>query len=384
MSATEVYERMNAAMTQPGAVFHTVIQNSTTEGPQTYSQRSEIWLDAATGRARAEIDIAFSTGVVRHAAWIIDGRTWYQTRDGEPPGKREASVCHGAPDAAVSLLLACRGSLEQSTTSVELPLTFDDQRAIALVTSGAARGAGEVQTFVDYLYLNAETYLPIALTTDGTIDGELSEQLHTIERFENGFVPKATLPANFFDAGSIGYVARTPPTLPVASDAGVAIVWPGQMFAPDGALPALVLRAARAIATDHATLLGYRAYLEYGPSDDEFAPPQVTLREWRRDEWDQGSMLAAAAWTGGACVVRTDITLVEGSATIFSGYRGVASATLAAAGANPCPSSAPNRFLAEVHTGETVALMDALDESAYNSVSGLTAIARVLTRAISP
>lgn len=371
-------------MTQPDAVFHTVVQNTTSEGPQTYVQRSEIWLDPAATRARGEIDIAFSTGAVRRATWIIDGRAWYHTQDGEPPGKRKANVCHDAPDAAVSLLLGCRGSLEQSTTSVESPLTFDERRAVALVTSGSARGAGEVQTFVDHLYLDAETYLPIALTTDGTIDGAVSEQLHTDARFENNFIPKAALAVDFFDPGSIGYVERQAPALPAQSSAGVAIVWPGQMFAPGDTLSSLSLRAAKATASNAVGLLGYRAYLEYGPSADEFALPQITLREWRREEWDAAGISTTAAWTSGACVRRIDIVLADGRAIIFSGYGPAASATMASAAADPCRNNEPDRFIAEVHVGDTVVLIDASNESAYNGVSGLTAIARLLIRATGP
>lgn len=56
------------------------------------------------------------------------------------------------------------------------------------------------------LYLDVETFLPIALQFDGTVDYGEESTLHGRWTYENDFLPLDSLPDDFFDPASIGYV----------------------------------------------------------------------------------------------------------------------------------------------------------------------------------
>ena len=96
---------------------------------------------------------------------------------------------------------------------------------MVLATKVVWSGTDETFDFTRRLYLDAETFLPIALHFDGTVDhGEVST-LRGQWTYENDFLPLDSLPDDFFDPASIGYFepdAKAPLTrdqLPSDSDA---------------------------------------------------------------------------------------------------------------------------------------------------------------------
>lgn len=373
-SPRDVYARMAAALTQPDAVFHAVLQSTSTEGPHSVTRRSEIWLDLASQRARSEIGITFEGIGTSHATWLIDGATWYQTQSGAAPRKREATVCHGAPDAVMSLLLECHGFFEQSATTVEQPLTFDDHPALALVTTGNVRGAGENQSFEDHLYIDAETYLPIAFTSDGIVEGASSVAVHTIERFENTFVPVASLAPDHFAPASIGYAEPSGVTSgdDLSAAAGISIVQMDLSFAPGTDLPVLVLASVSATSVDARALVGYRATLAYRRADREFAPVEITLRDWRVDEWG-AAQASRNDWRASPCTHRTEIALAAGDATVLAGYAAATSVS------GSCPTGDPDLFAAEARIAGAVVEIEPADGGAYSSAVGMQAVVGALT-----
>jgi hypothetical protein len=64
---------------------------------------------------------------------------------------------------------------------------------------------------------------------------------------------------------------------------------------------------------------------------------------------------------------------------VFAGHRTVASAVAGTeTSAVACPGGEPDRFVAEVRIGGSVVVIEAGEASAFDSVSGLSAIGRSL------
>jgi hypothetical protein len=213
LSANEVYARLEQAMTRPGKVFHTVVRISQEAGPLSYEGRLELWAVPQQGRAHQVVEFTFGGGDTWWQEEVLAGGIIYGSPyRGRSPSKYEALKCPEA-SALVSTAIPCPRFDQTGATSVET-VQYKGVAAVALTTDVVWSGSDEIIHATRRLYLDAQSFLPIALQYDGTVDyGEVST-LRGQWTYENGFLPLDSLPDDFFDPASVGYVEPDPKPTP--------------------------------------------------------------------------------------------------------------------------------------------------------------------------
>ena len=122
-----------------------------------------------------------------------------------PVARRGPPDCHGAGREALGSLILCEGPLSDWETTVELHVSFRGRAAIALLTVGESSDADGTSEITSWLYFDAVTLLPLGRVDESTsISGSAFFDADTT--YENKFVALDSLPPNFFDPASIGYV----------------------------------------------------------------------------------------------------------------------------------------------------------------------------------
>ena len=352
----DAYARMAAAMSRDGSLFRTVMTEDTTQGDASYRTVTDATIDLEHDAARSEVSTAFNSGEMHRGTWLVAGDAWYQTQEDAASRKRQARRCHGAPSAALAVVLGCASAYEASSTSVDADATFEGKPAVALVTSGTDVGAGEIVAFTKTLYLDPATYLPIALEGDGTIQHGGAIPLKTSIRYENSLANRASVDAAAFDPASIGYAETDVLTsaAPASRAAGAALL--AKKIEPVTGLPALELRQASVLPPGLQALTGYGVMLSYGRADDAFAPPEVTLREWRASDWSIDAARARGEWWAAPCATETPIDGVT-DGVLYAG--------------DGCGGDASGRYAARARVRDRVIVVEAAPGSRYASVDGI-------------
>ena len=404
LTVEEVYARFAEAITRPGSIYQVTIDMDYDAGSFTVEGTRRLWVDVERDLVREKGDWRVpSEDGTRENKWIFITRDGALYKHAEEPGeeipdtKSEARTCHGG-NAAVSAVLGCAGSTEESTKTAEMG-EYEGRAAVVLVTTGISHGEDETITFTKKLYLAAGTLLPIAMESDEDwgVGGEYPvRQLWT---YKNDYTSARSVPDDFFDPASIGYAEKDLDDT-LDSDLGITVYWLGEQFEAGGGLPPLALRVA-----DSGRYSTYRLSLMYGPADDEFANSIVWLQEWDATEWNsfnspsfpppvRGMPTPAPRITGGnywdnPCCERKEITLPDGRATLIGCFLDQSAVIWPATpGGQPgCPDRPRDDFSAHVYSGSTVVVVDAPAavtsesgrvESPYNSLEGIEAVARGL------
>ena len=190
-----VYARMASAMVQPGEVYHPTISTVEQSGENTFTTKTQAWIDLAGSRARGDVEASFG-GIEKQSSWVIDGAAYIQTLEYDPPYMREAATCRGSDDPLVSLLLACRAPGERGITTTLSQSDYHGQPAIVVLTQGVTDEPDGQTYFTETLFLDPETHLPIAIEGSGRADkrdasGNVVQSipLGRIVAFEHDFVP---------------------------------------------------------------------------------------------------------------------------------------------------------------------------------------------------
>jgi hypothetical protein len=215
LTVDEVYARFAQAIDRPGSIYRVTVRMENSGELWPGELTSTAWIDAGRNLARDKSDTTggFEGETTQYASTSIVVNGWLYTHYEQPPEsdrytKVQARTCYVA-NAAASSALGCPGGTEKATTTLDIG-EYEGHHALILVTSGTRHGEDETTTFTERLYLNASTLLPIALAGEGDTDyGEIyhGTWLHT---YQNDFVPADSLPDDFFDPASIGYVEPTP------------------------------------------------------------------------------------------------------------------------------------------------------------------------------
>ncbi len=383
-SAEEIYSGLGQTLKQPGFIFHSTVTVEVSAGPYSHTATIQRWVDAERGVAREDTSFSPANDTPQQTATVIANGGYYHR---EPSGNVSVGkplTCRGA-SAAISLVLGCPESTDQLTTTVETGQNAG-KPSLVLVTSGTTRGSDERITFTDRLHLEPDTYLPIALERDGTIDfGEtIPERGKWV--FTNEFVPADSLPGNFFDPASIGYVERDPADQLRQTSWGIPVHWLDQHLDATGELPPLILGSVE-VPDDPGP--GYKFSLNYHSATDPYGPPVLTIEEWSMSDWKANDAKSRAKmpprWET-PCWEREELDLPDGRATIYSGY------TLETLHTPPpdgsfsepnCPDQPYDQFIAQVELGPTFLFIQApggfgQSRSPYDSQEGMEAIVRAL------
>lgn len=358
-SVQEVYANMLDAIDQPGKVLHTRMTYRTNSPISADSYSSELWLDPANGRARQAVEFDG-----RQTAGIIDGHGSYLVEDDGNSRAVEALTCRESDSPVLSTLVGCASYIEESQTRVGTTSSYRGRAVVTLVTDAESSGSDETFMFTDHLYVDANTWLPVALEREGTVDtGELRDFTTNVQ-YEHEWLDRSSLAGDFFELASIGYVEHDPAD-DLAQAFDVDVYWLGKEFDPgDGSLPALVLRGAAPYRAPGGLTM-YRASLAYRSANDEFGPPMVGLQEWRRDEWDEWlAQSHGGNWWDADDADRTGYALPDRDIVVFR---------------RPAEGWDGDRYLAWVYFADTmVMIMDFDSPSPYNSDAGIRALAEGL------
>jgi hypothetical protein len=399
LTVDDVYARFAEVINRPGSVYRATIDVNSDGGYYSMEGTRTLWADVGQDMAREEGDATISSeGESYRDKWrsiTVDGGEYRAPHEdaagaSESGSKVRARTCHGANEA-VSAVLGCPGWTEKSTTSLEIG-EYKGHHAVILVTSGTRHGEDETTTFTERLYLNASTLLPIALEGEGDTDyGEIYHGTW-LYKYENEFVSADSLPDDFFDPASIGYVEPDPEAQ--LNDDGFTVYWLGRDFDGVSGLPSLAL-------SDLGSRIRDPLMLNYRPANDEFGPMILSLNEYSKDAWSKSqefppprgaTPVPADNWWEQPC---KDIDMSTGHATLVLdlGNETENGQALLASGERACIFKASqginlnDRFFALVFLDPTVIQIDAplaLDdkgvwnESPYNSLEGMKAAVRAL------
>ncbi len=336
-------------MRREGQVLHVAINETRTAfGSETSS--SEFWIDLAHNRSREG-----SSNV------IVDGGV-FSAYQGTPTA-RPFRICHDSVSSLVSELLRCHEYAASSNTSLGGLGTFDGRPGTVLVTEGKVSYSDEHYSFVNKMFLDPETWLPFAsqqtdthrgstgLTTDQTID----------DTYSYNFVDADSLPADYFDPASIGYVpSDTQVNLRTITD--MTPYWLGAEFSA----PAPVqLKLALQSGAEQKRIPGvsnYWATVNYRDGTHEYGDELIMMQEWPRDAWEvaRTKISGLEPYPGQG----ERVELANGYATVFL---------------RQGSGSDPSKYEAIAYLADTVVFVSTLDPThPASSAAGMRAIVRGL------
>jgi hypothetical protein len=253
-----------------GGVYHATITLHREDGPDDFDATTDLWIDIVRDAVRRDTTLTTADGhVVETTELTADGISWYQ---GIPGSVRP---CWDAT-AATTALLECFRRPEPLIPVVEVA-TLDGHPAIVLVTTGERDGSDSSETFTTRLYLDPATGLPLASETTGTRRSDTSWEISATARYEHELLGPASVPADLFDAGALGWHVASEDDLP----AGQAIGWFGTEVDAGAGLPALVLASVEPGLTPP----GYVAILHYAATTDRFNS-LLAIQPYPRAAWD--------------------------------------------------------------------------------------------------
>jgi len=377
LTVAELYRAAERELRSHDGIYEATVEVASDFGPFSSSGTITRWADVRRDASREE-----STMTPWGSSAMIttpDGRYWRDISGRITTSPARAWTCQGVGVAA-SAVLGCPGPTERSTAEVREG-AHDGRPVIALVTTGTISGSDETYTFTRRLYLDPGTYLPLAMEGDGQMDFGTTVPAKERYRFQHRFVSSDAVAKDLFDPASIGYAATDPVRALDRPSIDMQVHWLGSDFVAASGLPALVL--SRIDTPERGP--GYRYLLYYVPRDDRYAPPVASLQLWPRPAWD--TVLREArfgnVWDD-PCWSREEISLPNGTATIFSGFAG--EIRMGAAPGASCPSRPHDTFLAHVYLSDSVVMVGApsasgvggMTRSPYDTRDGIEALVRGL------
>lgn len=379
LTIAELYRAVERELRQHDGVYQATVEVASDFGLFSSSGTITRWADIRADASREESNMTPSGSSMMITT--SDGRHWRDVSGRITTSPARFWTCNSVGIAA-SVVLGCPGPTERSTAEVR-DATYDGRPVIVLVTTGTISGSDETYTFTRRLYLDPATYLPIALEGDGQVDFGMLMPAKERYRFQHRFVSSEAVAKDLFDPASIGYAPTDPAHALDRPSTDMRVYWLGNEFAAAAGLPALVL--SKIDVPEHGP--GYRYLLYYAPRDDRYAPPVASLQLWPRPAWD--AVLRGArfgnVWDD-PCWTREELSLPNGTATVFSGFAGEVRMGVTAGSGSPCPLRPYDAFLAHLYLGDSVVMVNApgvsgvhgVTRSPYDTRDGIEALVRGL------
>ena len=372
LTVEELTDRVAEAITCPGYAFRIHMAGEFESGPYRSSGEADIWIDLERNQGRAESHGFFGSVEEEDSelqeVWDVtivrsDGEYTGARAPDNPAARRRPPGCHGPDREALGLILRCEGPTEELEMTVERNVAYRGRNAIAYVATGTSSGEDERSDTTSRVYLDRDTFLPLGSTSEGTVDVGEVYAVDSDVPLQYEFVPLDSLPPDFFDPVSIGYVAVDPEERLEAQDFGVPVYWLGREFAGGDGLPALSLKGVSG------------REIIYRRADDDFGSATVILVLYSQKQWE-----TLPGRLRGRCVQSRDLGLADRQATIYSDNDDERADAPGAA----CPP--PDRFTATVFIDDTVVEIRAptlggprVLRSPYDSELGMELLIRSLT-----
>ncbi len=302
VTTDELVDLVTKAMTCPGYAFHMRSAGDQEAGPYSSHGETEVWVDIENNLGRVEIRSRFTSEEALAEAekddydpeWrstvITRGDGSYSSEEIERPSRKgRPPNCHGPGREAIGLVFQCyNGPLQDIEISIDVEASYGSHSAFAYVAEGESSGSDETYDTTTRTFFDADTLLPIGQTVEGTLDiGDIFPVQADLP-YETGFVPLDSLPADFFDPASIGYVEKDEEDVEEPLDsAEIAVYWLGSTFEGSGEYPALALDFAFARKQAETLEFGSIVEITYRPADDEFGYPAVKLGLYPPASWEE-------------------------------------------------------------------------------------------------
>lgn len=329
LTLDEVYRRMEQAIDADGKIVHVsvVIEDVDFGGAPTppalagfdaEHYADQLWLDASAGAARSETSIRnLDEAADRVSRSIIrSGDTFRVDSDGNSAAV-ESLTCRGSDSPLLAQLMRCGNYLEESKTVVESG-EYQGRPAIVLTTSGQLPSHDWTSSFTTRLYIDPSSNLPIAIDTQESGAGDHAELSYRIqERYDIEFLARSSLPDDFFEPASIGYVERDPTANLAPTVDGMPVYWLGERYTPSTTMAGLALQSSAASPRRPPLPASYAASLTYGLADQRYGGPIITLQEFPVDAWSSLNPDTGGHFWNGAGVTREDVPVAGGRAVLF-------------------------------------------------------------------
>lgn len=289
-----LYERMEQALARPGYVLHTTTRYEKVEYDGDTPALPE-------GYKPEEYAPQFWTYPLEHAirterkSWreeepheyidrkIVLERTQLRDATGRPTD--EPLTCRGTGSALLTRLMGCGNYLEESTSTVQIE-EHGGNWAYVIATTGELPSHDWTMEFDSRLFVDPVTHLPRAIETETrppNDDPYLPRKSRVVESYAHEFIPRTSLPADFFDPTSIGIVEVDPATKLQPMVDGMRVYWLGSLFQPGGGIGQLTLDRA-GVDEERRYPPGIAANLDY--ESETRGRGAIGLQEFRYEEWN--------------------------------------------------------------------------------------------------
>ena len=287
LTVETVYSGALQSMYRPGFILHTTVtyQQATTRAGDTVTPKSELWLDGEADAARIHWT-GITEGYADESENLIVGGYIYNIHRPINPGEKTSAErdnyknpCSGSNHAVIGVLFECYQLPVDATTTVPVVETeeFEGRQLLAIVIQTTASTSAESVTIHNALYLDPDTFLPVANVTEYSTANH-SVPKPAIARYQNEFLERTQVAADFFDPHAVGYGLQNAAQLLDALAQKTLIYWLGEepnfdatvCTVPHAGSCPLVLEHVNASPRNGAK--GQLAY-SYGDVTIEYWPP---------------------------------------------------------------------------------------------------------------
>lgn len=410
--------RVRAAMGAEGTVFHVVSERLGERGGTTARNWTvEAWVDVGREMTRETFtqDPAGGGDLPAHLVSVAIDDTEYST-DGTESTSGPVQSCYGVTlFIAIALPPLCDTSIDEAglaNATLDIAGQYEGAPAVSLtiesdIVSSDPQG-NEIRTpSRTTFYADRETLLPLARVMEVQALGVATR---VIDTYASELIAPDSLPDDFFDPASIGYVAATPTpvidpleALQGAREAGVTPYWLGEDLV-DGDLGSALHFRTSALGAPVNEGPGYRVSVEYEVVS-AFREGDVSIWLWTPDAWQTyyDEAVTAMAFLG-PCGSQEEIDVAGGTATVLAAHepqrKGPPAATPSLSGgtiapdvtptpSSGCPEGPFDLYAAIVDYGDTIVTINvphcilclgrAYDRDPWDSRTGMLAIIAGLT-----
>jgi len=338
----EVYQGMRASAVKGGYVLHAAASYRGDAGGMKVDGSYEAWLDLPNDTARQLWDYNGRQDV----AVLRGSKVWFLGGDAKPHG---ANACLGRYDHALCTLLG-----DAMPDGVPVKSEYAGRPVLDVSRQTELDLDGNLWDLEEHAYLDPETFLPVAVTTNKVkSESNLISVSTALEFGDFEWVAADSLSGDFFDPGEDDN--------PAAGLRGQSmnVFWLRQDVASAGDLPALSLQIG---GPDNEG----GVYLVYDDAR-QFGWNRLSLSEHASDSFVD----LEPPWSDSPCTTRTEVDLPGGKATIFAEDAYLVPGLPATPG--PCPADEPVQFVAHVWLAGTAISISAIDfeDNPWNSEEGM-------------
>jgi hypothetical protein len=274
-------------------------------------------IDTPTPIPRLNAPVLVTTTIQQNTIYMRGARI--SVGEDQRPYKGPVDACTGTAKRVMTLVNLCPGLRSNVEARTESGRRFDGSDALAIVTTGDVNGIDSTGDLHATLFIDPSTYLPVAFEENGTDRyalGGRERRFRVTTRYRIDFVPRDSLPVDFFEPASIGYLEPSPIEALGAASAAFPLFWLGSDFAGSAVAPPLALADVRTVDSGRPEL-GSTVQLTYAQPEDQFAQ-LLTLSEVSAAYARSDTVVPE--WRRQSCARRTEVPVPDARVVLYSRY----------------------------------------------------------------